>query len=47
MFSPSFTFASLTLVQSYGIKVGYGAGTSGGVNLNQSNAAPAKGGCCG
>lgn len=34
-------------LQSYGIKVGYGAGSSGGVNLNAGSAAPAKSGCCG
>jgi len=33
--------------ESYGIKVGYGAGSSGGVNLNAGSTAPAKSGCCG
>lgn len=33
------------ILQSYGIKVGYGAGSTGGVNL-AGGAAPAKAGPC-
>jgi len=34
--------------ESYGIKLGYGAGGTGGVNLNAASAVPAKSNaCCG
>ena len=34
-------------LQSYGIKVGYGGGGAGGVNLSAGAAAPKSGACCG
>ena len=36
----------IVLPQSYGIKVGYGASGTSGVNLNAANAAPAKSNPC-